>query len=179
MCYHTLSGGNSYAAHLDYQVNIPGSYSLFQSPVRQWLIKDIVNVRHEKSHVYLDLGGVSTSPLDFKAASKQEAVAIFYKIQKSRITHHITSPASTSLVRHSMSVPTFQTAQESPNASTSCTCRHAPKSDVPTAPSSTSVPAPTHALATRPVRIMSSRCRCSRNTWYGYFGSSLTFTFIC
>ncbi|KAF9358706.1 cytoskeletal protein binding protein [Mortierella sp. NVP85] len=63
-----------------------------KSPVRQWLIKDAVNVRHEKSHVYLDLSGASPTSLDFKAASKQEAVAIFYKIQKSRITHHVASP---------------------------------------------------------------------------------------
>ncbi|KAK3807308.1 MAG: hypothetical protein J3Q66DRAFT_418397 [Benniella sp.] len=53
-----------------------------KSPVRQWLTKDVINVRHEKSHVYLYLGGAPPSSLDFKAASKREAVAIFYKIQK-------------------------------------------------------------------------------------------------
>ncbi|KAK3816514.1 MAG: hypothetical protein J3Q66DRAFT_440933 [Benniella sp.] len=126
-----------------------------KSPVRQWLIKDAVNVRHEKSHVYLDLGGTSPSSLDFKAASKREAVAIFYKIQKSRITHHVTSPASPSFVHHPMSVPTHQAAQGPPNASAPCTCHHEPGSSVPSAPSPTLVPAPTRVLhVTRPVRVV-------------------------
>ncbi|KAK3816577.1 MAG: SH3 domain-containing protein [Benniella sp.] len=128
-----------------------------KSPVRQWLIKDVIHVRLEKSHVYLDLDGASPSSLDFKAASKREAAAIFYKIQKPRITHHVTPPASTSLAYHSMSVPTHQTAQGSPNASAPRTSHRDPGSDVPAGPSATSVPAPTYVhLATRRVRVMNS-----------------------
>ncbi|KAF9361689.1 cytoskeletal protein binding protein [Mortierella sp. NVP85] len=126
-----------------------------KSPVRQWLIKDVIHVRHEKSHVYLDLGGAPPSSLDFKAASKREAVAIFYKIQKFRITHHVTPPASTSLVYHSMSVPTHQTAQGPPNTSAPRTSQHESRSDVPAGPSPISSPALTHAhLATQRVRVV-------------------------
>ncbi|KAK3816504.1 MAG: hypothetical protein J3Q66DRAFT_432163 [Benniella sp.] len=129
-----------------------------KSPVRYWLIKDVINVRHEKSHVYLDLGGASLASLDFKAASKQVAVAIFNKIQKSRILQYVTSPTSTPLVHHFMSVPTYQAAQGPYNASTSRTSHHGPRRDVPAASSSSSssAPAPTHALlATRPVCVVS------------------------
>ncbi|KAF9358709.1 cytoskeletal protein binding protein [Mortierella sp. NVP85] len=128
-----------------------------KSPVRYWLVKDVINVRHEKNHVYLDLGGASLASLDFKAVSKQEAVAIFNKIQKSRILYYVTSATSTSLVHHFMSVPTYQTARGASNASTSRTSHHEPRRDVPTTSSSTSAPAPTHALlaTTRPVRVMS------------------------
>ncbi|KAF9358711.1 cytoskeletal protein binding protein [Mortierella sp. NVP85] len=124
-----------------------------KSPVRYWLIKDVINVTHEKSHVYLDIGGTSPSSLNFKAASKQEAVAIFYKIQRSYITHHVMSPASTSLIHHSMSVPTYPT-REPRNTSAPCTRHHEPRSDVPAASFSTLAPVPTLALhATRPVRV--------------------------
>ncbi|KAF9358710.1 cytoskeletal protein binding protein [Mortierella sp. NVP85] len=71
-----------------------------KSPVRYWLIKDVINVIHEKSHVCLDIGGASPSSLDFKAASRQEAVAISNKIQKSRILYYVTSATSASLVHH-------------------------------------------------------------------------------
>jgi hypothetical protein len=85
---------------------IPEFRIFVQSTVRQWLIKDVDKIRHEESHVYLDLGGTSPVSLDFQAASKQEAEAIFNEIQISR-----------SLVRHSMLVSTCQTTQGSPNAS--------------------------------------------------------------
>ncbi|KAK3816501.1 MAG: SH3 domain-containing protein [Benniella sp.] len=137
-----------------------------KSPVRYWLIKDVINVRHEKSHVYLDLGGASLASLDFKAASKQEAMAISNKIQKSRILYYVTSPTSTPLVHHFMSVPTYQTAQGPYNASASRTSHHGPGRDVLAAPS----PSPIHSVAARPIRIVKPKDKRRRMTRSGRGG---------
>ena len=146
-----------------------------QSPVRHWLIKNVINVRHEKSHVYLDLGGASLASIDFKAASKQEAMAISNKIQKSRILYYVTSPASTSLVHHFMSVPTYQTAQVPYNASASRTCHHGPRTDVLAAPS----PSPTRSVATRPVRVVNSRYLYEEALSMVHLEPLLMFLFVC
>ncbi|KAF9191117.1 cytoskeletal protein binding protein [Haplosporangium sp. Z 11] len=92
-----------------------------KSPVRQWSIKDVDKVRQEKKHVYLDLGGSSPASFDFQAASKQEAEAIFNKIQDSKQKSRISRPASVAVasppsVRDSVvSTSTYQTAQGSPS----------------------------------------------------------------
>ncbi|KAI1306540.1 cytoskeletal protein binding protein [Mortierella claussenii] len=104
-----------------------------KSPVRQWSIKDVEKVRQEKKHVYLELGGSSPASFDFQAASKQEAEAIFNKIQeskqKSRISHP-TAAASVSApsVRDSVvSTSTYQTAQGSPSLSSASATYHQPE----------------------------------------------------
>ncbi|KAK3816578.1 MAG: hypothetical protein J3Q66DRAFT_388707 [Benniella sp.] len=126
-----------------------------KSPVRKWLTKDVNNIRQEKCHVYLDLGGVSPASLNFKSSSKQEAEDIFNEIQKSRTLCPVTSPTLTSLVCRSMSVPTCQTAQGPPNASAARISHHKPGKDVLAAPSPTSVPIPSHARpASRTIRVM-------------------------
>jgi hypothetical protein len=86
--------------------------------VRQWSIKDVDKVRQEKKHVYLDLGGSTPASFDFQAASKQEAEAIFNKIQESKQKSRISRPAVTApSVRDStVSTSTYQTAQGSPVA---------------------------------------------------------------
>ncbi|KAF9129268.1 cytoskeletal protein binding protein, partial [Linnemannia schmuckeri] len=93
-----------------------------KSPVRQWSIKDVDKVRQEKKHVYLDLGGSTPASFDFQAASKQEAEAIFNKIQeskqKSRISHPTAAVPTPPSIRDSVvSTSTYQTAQGSPNVS--------------------------------------------------------------
>ncbi|KAF9361688.1 cytoskeletal protein binding protein [Mortierella sp. NVP85] len=55
-----------------------------KSPVRKWLTKDVDNIRQEKCHVYLDLGGASPASLNFESRSKKEAEDIFNEIQKFR-----------------------------------------------------------------------------------------------
>lgn len=84
-------------------------------------------MRQEKKHVYLDLAGATPASFDFQAASKQEAEAIFNKIQESKQKSRITRPdtAVTSLptltppsTRDSIvSTSTYQTARDSPNMS--------------------------------------------------------------
>jgi len=91
--------------------------------VRQWSIKDVDKVRQEKKHVYLDLGGATPASFDFQAASKQEAEAIFNKIQESKQKSRISHPAASAVatppsIRDSVvSTSTYQTAQGSPNIS--------------------------------------------------------------
>lgn len=87
--------------------------------MRQWSIKDVDKVRQEKKHVYLDLGGATPASFDFQAASKQEAEAIFNKIQeskqKSRISHPAAAVPTPPSIRDSVvSTSTYQTAQGSP-----------------------------------------------------------------
>ena len=84
-------------------------------------------MRQEKKHVYLDLAGATPASFDFQAASKQEAEAIFNKIQeskqKSRISRPDTAVASVPTptppsIRDSVvSTSTYQTARDSPNMS--------------------------------------------------------------
>ncbi|KAF9361355.1 cytoskeletal protein binding protein [Mortierella sp. NVP85] len=101
-----------------------------KSPVRQWSIKDVDRVRHEKSHVYLDLGGTSPVSLDFQAASAQDAMAISNKIQgskqRSRIPRPV-APTSSVLVSHLMSASTCLTAEVSLNASAAYIAHHEPE----------------------------------------------------
>jgi hypothetical protein len=90
--------------------NIISSFLSVQSPVRQWKIEDVNEVRHEKNHVYLDLGGASPASLDFQAGSKQETERIFNNIQESR------TAAAVSRVRRSVSAPTPKTVRTNPSA---------------------------------------------------------------
>lgn len=79
-------------------------------------------VRQEKKHVYLDLGGANPASFDFSASTKQEAEAIFNKIQESKQKSRLTSPSSSTAsitpppaipsIRDSVvSTSTYQTAQ--------------------------------------------------------------------
>ncbi|KAF8924998.1 cytoskeletal protein binding protein [Dissophora ornata] len=93
-----------------------------KSPVRQWSVKDVDKVRQEKKHVFLELGGTAPASFDFQAASKQEAEAIFNKIQESKQKSRISQPSAAApsiiSVRDSVvSTSTYQTAQGSPNFS--------------------------------------------------------------
>ena len=134
------------------------------------------NIRQEKCHVYLDLGGASPASLNFKSTSKQEAEDIFNKIQKSRTLCPATSLTLTHPVGRSISVPTCQTAQGLPNASAARTPHHEPGKDGLAAPSPTSVPVPSHArLASRTVRVVNSRCRVQDTLIMIPFMLSLTF----
>ncbi|KAG0002828.1 cytoskeletal protein binding protein [Entomortierella chlamydospora] len=122
-----------------------GNFTIFfgseedKSPVRQWSIKDVDKVRQEKKHVYLDLGGANPASFDFSAATKQEAEAIFNKIQESKQKSRISAPGATAAaasippVRDSVvSTSTYQTAQESPHiASASATYQQEAAYDEP------------------------------------------------
>ncbi|KAF9360983.1 cytoskeletal protein binding protein [Mortierella sp. AD094] len=122
-----------------------GNFTIFfgseedKSPVRQWSIKDVDKVRQEKKHVYLDLGGANPASFDFSAATKQEAEAIFNKIQESKQKSRISAPGPTAAaipapsVRDSViSTSTYQTAQESPHiASASATYQQEAAYDEP------------------------------------------------
>lgn len=84
-------------------------------------------MRQEKKHVYLDLDGATPASFDFQASSKQEAEAIFNKIQESKQKSRISRPDTAVVsvptltppsIRDSVvSTSTYQTARDSPSMS--------------------------------------------------------------